>query len=455
MKILFIKPSSETPFKETISYPLGLLYMASVLEKNNHKVIVKDYFDKPWKKCKKEIIDLIRNYSPDILGLNCWTMNRTACFLISKIAKKINPSCKIIMGGVHASSLYEQILENFPIDAIIVGEGELIIKELAKAWENKKPISRIKGLALKENNKIKFNGCREPIIDLDSLPFPKHELCEETIKKNKTITMITSRGCPFGCIFCSTPAFWGRKWRARTAKNVADEIEDIKKRFPYVNTIFFEDDEFTVDKQRVIDICEEIIKRKIKINWQCSSRVDTISEEMLIKMKQAGCNEIGYGIESGSKRILEIIEKKITPEKIENAIRLTEKVGLKYTQFLMVGNPGENWETIEETVRFIKKFKKMKIESVGRLQIYPNTKIYEIAKKQGIIDDSYWLTDKLVPLYTYNHSADELTKMAYYIVAKNQLNRGVFNFLVFSIKFFFQKPKKAIRYILLKIISFK
>jgi anaerobic magnesium-protoporphyrin IX monomethyl ester cyclase len=454
MKILFIKPSSETPFKETISYPLGLLYMASILEKDNHKVIVKDYFDKSWEECKKEIIDLIRNYSPDIIGLNCWTMNRTACFQIAKISKKINPSCKIIMGGVHASSLYKQILENFPVDAVIIGEGELTMKELAKAWENKKSIRKIKGIALKEKNKVKFTGCREPIIDLDSLPFPKHEFCERTIRKNKTITMITSRGCPFGCIFCSTSAFWGRKWRARTAKNVADEIEYIKNRFPYVNTIFFEDDEFTVDKQRVIEICEEIIKRKIKINWQCSSRVDTVSEEILIKMKQAGCNEISYGIESGSKRILEVIEKKITLEKIENAIRLTEKAGLHYNQFLMVGNPGENWETVRETAKFIRRFKKMNLDSVGKLQIYPNTKIYEIAKKQGVINDSYWLTDKLVPIYTYEHSEEELTKMAYYIVAKNQLNRGVFNFLIFSIRFFFQKPKKAVKY-LLKIILFK
>ncbi len=340
------------------------------------------------------------------------TINKT--FHSREISKKINPSCKVILGGAHASSLYKQILENFPIDAVIVGEGELTISELAKAWENKKSIKKIKGIAIKEKNRVIFNGCREPITDLDSLPFPEHELCKKTIKENKTITMITSRGCPFSCIFCSTSQFWGRRWRARSAKNVVDEIEYVKKKFPYITRIFFEDDEFTVDNQRVIDICNEIIKRKIKINWQCSSRVDTVNEEMLRKMKESGCNNISYGIESGSRKILNVIEKRITPEQIERAIKLTEKVGLHYDQFLMVGNPGENWQTVKETADFIKKFKKMNVDSVGKLQIYPNTRVYEISKREGIIDDSYWLTKKLVPFYTFENSEDTLIKMAYY-----------------------------------------
>ncbi len=451
MKILLVNPCSETPFKETVSYPLGLLYISRVLEKLGHEVVVKNYFYKRWNASKHEIVKFLKNYSPNIFGLSCTTMNRTSCFKLAKICRKILPRTKIIMGGVHASSLYEQILENFPIDVIVVGEGEKTVAELIPALEKKKSLKRIKGIAFKDKEKIIFTGHREAIKDLDELEFPRHKLCEYAIRKNKTATMMTSRGCPYGCIFCSTSAYWGRKWRARSVKNVVDEMEYLIKTFPYIEKIFFEDDEFTIDNKRVIDICDEILKRGIKIKWECEARVDGLCEEMLIKMKRAGCTDLGLGIESGSQKILKTFKKGITPEQIKNAVRLVNKVGLGYYVFLMVGCPGETWGSVKETVRLLSKLKNLDVKSVGRLQIYPNTMVYQIAKDQGIINDSYWLTDKLIPLYTHEHSADELSKMAYYIVAKNQLQRGLINFAIFSLRFFFQKPKRAIRFVLKRL----
>ena len=172
---------------------------------------------------------------------------------------------------------------------------------------------------------------------------------------------------------------------------------------------------------------------------------------MLLKLKETGFEDIAYGVESGSSKILKIINKKITREQIKKAIKLTEEVGLNYYAFLMVGNPGETWGTVKESARFLSEFKNLKIENVGRLQIYPNTAIYELAKKQGIIDDSFWLTDKTIPFYTAEHSEDELTRMAYYIVTKNQLQRGLLNFGFFCFKFLLQKPRKAIKYALLRL----
>ncbi len=451
MKILLICPSANPAAIENSSYPLGLLYLASVLERDNHEVMVKDYFKDPFESVKEEIIDLIKNYSPDVIGINCTTLNRMAGFEIAKITKEKSPKIKIIMGGVHATALYKQILENFPIDIIVLGEGEITISELIKAFSKNIKLENIKGIAFKKNKDVIFTGIREAIKNLDELPFPKHELCEDAIKKSKTAVMMTSRGCPFGCIFCSTCAYWGRKWRARTPKNVVDEMEHIIKRFSYVERIFFHDDEFTIDNQRVINICDEIMKRRIKIKWGCSSRVDTVSEEMLIKMKQAGCDEIDYGVESGSQKMLDSMGKKITLEQTKNAIELTNKVGIPYHPFMIIGVPGENWDTINETINFIKELKNADIgNGVAGLQIYPNTPIYELAKKQGIIDDSWWLKNNTIPFYTFENSRDELNKMAYYIIEKNQLQKGFFNLLAFSTKFFFQKPKKALKYILFR-----
>jgi len=452
MKILLISPPSETPFsKNDPFYPLGLLYLASVLEKEGHNVFVKDCYRNSWEEIKQELVELIKDYSPDIFGLSCNTLNRTSCFKLSKIVKEINPKIKIIIGGVHATSLYEQILLNYPIDVVVLGEGEISTPKLIRALGKKRSIKKIRGIAFKDKNQIKFTGFEKPIHNLDEIPFPKHEFCEDIIKKTKTATMITSRGCPFKCVFCSTSAYWGRRWRSRSVKNVVDEIEYLLKEFPYLERIIIPDDTFILDNQRVIEICNEILKRKIKIKWECSGRVDMVSKEMLVKLKEAGCDKITYGVESGSEKILESINKKITKEQIKRAIRLTNEVGLDYGTYLMVGNPGETWETLKQTVDFLKELKNLKVQSVGKLEIYPNTEIYELAKKQGIIDDSYWLTEKTVPHYTFEHSEDELTEMAYYIVAKNQLNIGMINFAVFCFKFFLQKPKKAVRYGFIKL----
>jgi len=442
---------SETPAKGEQQYPLGLLYLEHILHQKGHEVTIKDYYSENWEIAKEQILKEIKENTPEVFGLSCVTMNRTASFKIATLIKKLYPQIKIILGGIHSTYMYEQILLNLPIDAVVIGEGEETTPELIDALEKGKSLKKIPGLAFKEKNKVYFTGFRKPIENLDLLPFPRHELFEEVLKKTKSAKMITSRGCPFCCIFCSTSVFWGRRWRPRSAKNVVDEIEYISKKLPYVENIFFHDDTFIVDNQRVIDICNDIIKRGIKIKWSCSGRIDRVTKEMLIKMKDAGCTEIYYGIESGSPKILQAIDKKITREQIKKTIAITNEVGLRYGTFLMVGNPGESWETVKETVEFLKQLKNLEVNSVGRLEVYPNTGVYELAKKQGLIDDSFWLTEKKVPYYTYEHSEDELTKMAYYIVQKNQLQRGILNFMIFSLKFFLKKPGKAVRYVLLKL----
>jgi radical SAM superfamily enzyme YgiQ (UPF0313 family) len=259
--------------------------------------------------------------------------------------------------------------------------------------------------------------------------------------------MMTSRGCPFGCTYCSTSAYWGRLWRPRSAKNVIEEIEYILQKMPFVEEIFFYDDTFTVDNQRVIDICDMIIKKGIKLRLKCSGRVDRVSREMLIKMKEAGFVDIAYGIESGSAQMLKSMHKCITKEQIKNAIDMTNEVGLIWHGYMLVGCPGETWETIDESVAFMKTLKNFDIDAVSPLEIYPNTEVCRIAKEKGF-DDSIWLTEQKVPHYTYEHSEEELQKMAFTIVYKNKINQGLFKFISFAIKYFFKKPGKSIRFVL-------
>lgn len=450
MKVLLLCPPTETPCPNQREYPLGLLYLETCLHQKNYETIVKNYYSEhTYEQAKNDILNIISSFKPDVVGFNCMTMNRTSCFKLTRLIKQ-NPqtsNIKVIMGGVHASSMHEQILLNIPVDVIVLGEGEQTICELVNAFERDLPLKDIKGIAFKENNKVIVTTPRLRNNELDLIPFPRHEIFKEQIEKTKCARMMTSRGCPFGCTYCSTSAYWGRIWRPRSAKNVVEEIEYILKILPCVEEIFFYDDTFTVDNQRIIDICDLIIKKGIKIRLKCSARVDRVSREMLVKMKEAGFADIAYGIESGSAKMLESMHKCITKEQIKAAIDLTNEVGIVWHGFMMVGNIGEDWSTIKESAEFIKTLKNFDIDAISPLEIYPNTGVYEIAKKQGIIDDSFWLTDKLVPHYTYEHNEEELRKMAIYIVAKNKLNQGIFKFIWFSLKFFKKKPLKTLKYI--------
>jgi radical SAM superfamily enzyme YgiQ (UPF0313 family) len=459
MKILLICPPSEVPCPSEQEYPLGLLYLDTVLTKAGHECIVKTYYSDGWnEKTRSDIIDVIAKEKPNVVGINCMTMNRYSCFQITNIINELNEvlgtDIKVILGGVHATSMYEQILENYPVDAIVFGEGEETIVELVEVLNDKVMqgmktfLRQIPGIAFKSpSGEIIKTNPREPIHDLDSIPFPRHELFAEKIKKTHCARMLTSRGCPNACTYCSVSAYWGHRWRARSAKNVVDEIEYITNRMPYVEEILFYDDTFTLDNQRVMDICNDIIKRGIKVRWQCSGRVDVISKEMLIKMKEAGCVLMMFGVESGSAQILKNINKRITKEQIKAAIDMANEVGLKNYIYLMVGNQGETWETIKETSEFLATLKKVNVDSIERLQIYPNTEVYRLAKEKGIINDDFWIKETThSPLYTAENSEEELTRMVFYLLYKHKMQRGLFTFLAFALKFFFKRPKKAIQY---------
>lgn len=445
MKILAINPSSSAPENKR-EYILGIPYLISALKAHGYNDIeALNFFNLPWSETKDLTIKKIEEFKPDVVLISCFTINRTAGVKTAQLAKEHNSSVKVIMGGMHPSFLYAQLLTHYPVDAVCIGEGEETIVELINAYRNDGVLDGIKGLAFKKNGRVVFTGRRPFIKDIDTIPFPAHDIYADDIRKNRKGHIVTSRGCPYGCQFCSTTEFWGRSWRARSPKNVVDEIEMLVKEYG-IEYISFQDDEFTLQRRRTIDLCKEMLERGVKINWSCSTRVNTLDREQLEWMTKSGCDHIALGIESGSPKILKTIGKKITVEQIIKAYDLLTEFGLSRGAYMMVGNPGEDKETVRETIELVKRLR-LDVPSVAVAEIYPGTQLAEIAKKSGFLTDDYWLTENPPPFYTVEHSAEKLQLWAFLIVLSSKRVQGNLKAVRHILWFVSSKRKKISRYI--------
>ncbi|MEA2038076.1 MAG: radical SAM protein [Nanoarchaeota archaeon] len=399
--------------------PNGLRYIAALLLKNNIDTEILSLSNKGWKECE----GIIREKNPDIIGIGCYTFNRHTCVKLANLVKTINRDIKVIFGGPHASIMYNQLMENYgDVDVIVFNEGEITFLDVVQELNEGRSLKNIKGIAYRFDNGIINNGFREPLENLDELPIPANHFRYKRI--------ITSRGCPGRCVFCDTPNLWGQKIRLRSAKNVVDELEILNKKYD-ISSFIISDDTFTFDKNRTIDICKEIIKRNLKITWDCRSRVNLVCEDRLRWMKKAGCVTISYGIESGSQKILNNLKKGITIEQIRKAAELTRRLGFNLNYFIIVGSPGETDDTIRETMKLIEETKPISTFTYV-MQLTPGTGIYGLAKDQKFIYDSDWVEreDETI-FYTKEKSLQELNRYVQHInefvrilKAKFQYNEG-------------------------------
>jgi anaerobic magnesium-protoporphyrin IX monomethyl ester cyclase len=426
MKILLINPYSGN---DNPLLPLGLAYIAAFLEKNNFKVDVldADALKMPEEEMEKYLLSLPEE--PAIVGVTMMTAGFYAGKKTIETVKRVLPKSIIITGGNHVSALPEETLKEISeLDFAVKGEGEITMLELVKALENKGDFKNIKGIYYRENGQIIATSPRELITDLDSLPLParekfpldKYKTHPPYGLKNPYMHMITSRGCPYGCAYCSKSVF-GRILRMRSAINVVDEIEELIEKYG-IKEIKFYDDDFTLDMKRAEAICDEILKRKITIPWSCATRVDLVSEPLLKKMKQAGCWLIAYGVESGCQDLIDLIGKGIKLEQVINAFSWTARARIKTLAYFMVGLPGETVESIKKTIEFAKKIKPDFV-SWSLTTIFPATPLKEIVrervKSNGRIvhytsnpKDMYRLNWDQEPLFIYeeNISIPELKK---------------------------------------------
>jgi anaerobic magnesium-protoporphyrin IX monomethyl ester cyclase len=331
--------------------PLGLGYIAAYLQQQGISVEVVDCtFIK-----QKEAIRKIINSKPRIIGIQVMYSMKEKSLELAELLKE---HCELLVaGGALPTTDPEAFLENF--DVAVVGEGEQTMVEVVNQFMNGGDLSKIKGIVYREKDvgQIKRTSPRGLNEDLDSFPNPSRDLFDNDSYKRfyckkfgyTTTAIMTSRGCPFSCDFCSKPVF-GNEFRTRAVANVVDEIEEVIS-LGY-NRIWFADDCFTLDRNRLIGICDEIINRRLKIGWECLSRVDTLDSETVDKMKRAGCVRMFFGIESGNDSILVLMKKQITIRQVREALFLCKNGGIKAGAFFIVGYPGENEKTVLETVKF-------------------------------------------------------------------------------------------------------
>lgn len=419
MKVLFVNPpqtASKYKFMGVIAPPLGIAYMAGVLQENNIDVEILDASaeDMDFKDVEKELL----KRKPDLVALTALTPTIGRALETARVVKETLPDSIVVMGGYHPTFNFIETLEDENVDIVIRGEGEYIMLNLVQALENQSSLHDVKGIVFEDKNskEIVVNPEAPLIQDLDELPFPALNLLP--MKKYRLLdmdthmtTMITTRGCPMQCSFCSSAAMHGKKIRERSVENIVDEIEYLKTNYD-IDTIAFMDDTFTLKKRKVMAICDEILKRNIEIMWGCTSRVDTLDEKLLKKMKEAGCITIFIGVESADQQQLDNMCKNTTIAKIENAFKIAHKLKIRTIASVALGMPGDTKEIMNKTVKFVHKLKpNYAIYSLATP--YPGTRFYKEAFEKNLIKIKDWSKYTLITpiLETIDCSLNDMRKI--------------------------------------------
>jgi radical SAM superfamily enzyme YgiQ (UPF0313 family) len=382
MRVLLVHPFC--PLEEIPSPPLGIGYLAAALERAHVEVKVLDLVVFPYSRAFLEKV--LTEFKPHVIGATAVTMTFNDAIKVITDAKSISPHLTTVMGGPHISFCAEETLREYPaLDLVVIGEGDETVVELTQALENQGDIRRIRGMAYREGSDIRFTEARPPSIDVNTLPFPARHLLPLSRYRalGAPITMTTSRGCPYQCIFCVGRRMVGAKVRYRNAQNVVDE-------FQYLSTLGFRqinvvDDLFTADKNHCIAICDEIIARDIRVKWTSFARADTVSPDLLKRMRQAGCYAIAFGFESSNPDILKTIKKGITAEQMTEAVRMCVEADIIPHGSFILGLPGETPQTMKETVDFERYLDGMGA-MVGShfLAPFPGTRVREHSEEYGM-----------------------------------------------------------------------
>jgi anaerobic magnesium-protoporphyrin IX monomethyl ester cyclase len=336
--------------------PLGLAYLAAVLDQNGFEVKIIDcpvnHFD--YAKLKTELAA----FQPSIIGIGSMTPVAEASYQSARVAREACPEAQIIMGGPHATFQGREILETEKaVDLIVRGEGEETLLELAKRPETNKKLADIQSITFRNGNEIVETPTRPFIADLDALPRPAYKFLpieKYWVQGQKLLSVITSRGCPYACPFCVASQMFGQRFRARSAKNVLDELQWLKEEYG-AEGVAFQDDTLTFDKKRAMDICDGMIERKLNLRWGCGTRADVVTKDLLERMAKANCDEVMFGIESGCESMRATLKRGVTNEHIENAIKWAKEAGMFVTVSVILGYPGETRESLQETLDFVRK----------------------------------------------------------------------------------------------------
>ena len=368
---------------------LGILYLAAVLRKEGYSasVIEASSLELSPQKLIREIIKA----EPKYLGISATTLSIFAASSLAEEIKKISDTTKIIIGGPHLTAIPEETMGLFKsFDFGVIGEGEETLKELINSLEQKEEISRVPGIIFRKGDRTVRTAPRKLLDDLDKLPFPAWDLLKDfpdkyhpppfRFRRLPAAYIVTTRGCPYRCIFCDRSVF-GDRCRGHSADYILELIEYLYKKFG-LREILIEDDTFVTFKSRLIEICEGLINRHIKISWSCLARADAVTPDILNLMKGAGCWSISYGIETGDPEVMKFIGKNLSLHKVEQAVRWTRETGMISKGFFIIGHPIDTRATIEKTIDFAMRIPLDDI-SVSMMTPFPGSKLYKIASEYG------------------------------------------------------------------------
>jgi len=377
-----------------LEYPIYLSYVVALLEKEGIEVI---FIDAIFDELSIEgFAAEVKRHMPGMVILECSTPSFDYDLQTAKLIKATLPEAKTVLVGSHVTVFHKEIMEaHLYVDVICRGEFEMTVLDLAKSEGEPDHVSSVPGITYRKKGDIVANEDRPLIENLDALPFPARHIIKTenyrqgTFSGKKSTTMITSRGCPYHCTFCLWPGtLYGHQYRKRSVGSVVDEIEHVVKDHG-VDEIYFDDDCWALDRERAIAICREICERDLKIRWIVQIRADALTEELIKEMKRAGCCYLRIGVESGSQKMLDLMKKKTTLEVIEKAFRLARSAHIKTQAFFLLGLPGEDEESVNQTIAFAKKIRPDSAQFAIAIP-HPGTRLYEECLKDGWLEFKKW-----------------------------------------------------------------
>lgn len=452
LDILLINPPYSNQ-SYALNVPLGLCYMASILEKEGFKVKVSDLQVE-----KIDLKEIINSYKPQAVGISGTTQTRFESFKIAKLVKSIDSSILTIYGGYHATATADETLKHIDsIDIVVRGEGEWIMKNLLNEINANglNSLGKIDGISYRQNGIIHHNPFYPRNEGLDELPYKIRHFVDHTryrfylpFKNQPATTIISSRGCIMDCIFCSVGSMSDKNYINRSSKNVCNEIEWLKDTYN-IRHFFFCDNNISLDRNYINNLCDEMLERKLDILWECKVRVDTVDLDILKKMRQAGCYIVAFGVESASERILKIINKNIRIEQVERLLNWTERLGILANPFFVLGHPTETYKEALKTLDFMESHRRQisMFELYPCVTIYPGTRIEEFALEKGFLPKDFsWSSpyyckenislaqDPYTPIFIQPQLGFHELKMLYYSFLRKS---------VFKPRFLWEKIRRA------------
>ncbi len=408
MKVQLINPSYQEVYKKVptvagINQPMGLAYLAAYMRENGHKVSILDAvaLQIPMSELHKHIPKDV-----DVVGVGAVTPTvKKACDVL-QIARNVSPNVKTFLGGDHMTALPFETMKEFPIvDYGVISEGEITTVELLDKLEKrgKKDLSKVNGMIYRDNGQIRMTAPRPLIENLDILPMPAYDLLPmelyrppahhssfqvKGVKLQPFTIFFSLRGCPYRCNFCASKVMWTRKVRYWSVERTLEEIDYLVDKFN-IHCLEFNDEIFVINKSRMNPILDGLIKRDYDLHWNCLTRVNHCDRESLEKMKKSGCYFVRFGVESGSQKILDAMEKDQTPAQIKAAFKLIHEVGIPASASFILGYPGETTETFEETIKLAKEINPQLAYFFLAIPIV-GTGLYDITVKENLISDPNW-----------------------------------------------------------------